>query len=212
MRGLKKRGQLPAQVLIENVMGFLSANSGADFRLACEALSELGYWLDVIVVDAKHFTPQSRPRLFIIGALEARVSGDVRHEVHRDATESNDPLRPKKLQEALSGLQLETGLFSVRAAPLPPEQRMVEEVLDLHSGQWWEHQKVAKHLDEMSENHRSIIEAFRCGGAWKLGTMYRRVRRGISRTEIRWDGGRLPSDTERWQQQADGFCRWFRRA
>ena len=41
---------------------------------------------------------------------------------------------------------------------------MVEEILDLHCGQWWEHQKVAKHLDEMSENHRSVIEAFRCGG------------------------------------------------
>ena len=59
MRGLKKRGQLPAQVLIENVMGFLSANSGTDFRWACEALSELGYWLDVIVVDAKHLRPRA---------------------------------------------------------------------------------------------------------------------------------------------------------
>ena len=65
---------------------------------------------------------------------------------------------------------------------------MVEEILDLHCGQWWEHQKVEKHLNEMSENHRSVIEAFRRGDAWKLGTMYRRVRRGTSRTEIRWDG------------------------
>ena len=188
MRGLKKRGQLPAQVLIENVMGFLSANSGTDFRWACEALSELGYWLDVIVVDAKHFTPQSRPRLFIVGALAARVSGDSFHEVSQDVTDTDDPLRPKKLREALSRLQLQTGLFQARNAPLPPEQRMVEEILDLHCGQWWEHQKVEKHLNEMSENHRSIIEGFRRGDAWKLGTMYRRVRRGTSRTEIRWDG------------------------
>ena len=38
MRGLKKRGQLPAQVLIENVMGFLSANSAYGFSFGLRGL------------------------------------------------------------------------------------------------------------------------------------------------------------------------------
>ena len=70
LRHLKSQDRLPSPVLVENVRGFLSSHDGKFFRMALSALSRLGYCIDAFVVDAKHFVPQSRPRLFIVGFLE----------------------------------------------------------------------------------------------------------------------------------------------
>jgi DNA (cytosine-5)-methyltransferase 1 len=68
--------QRPKLLLIENVTGLLSSNNGADFRALVAAINDLGYAADAMMVDAAHFTPQSRPRLFVIGVaggLETRA-------------------------------------------------------------------------------------------------------------------------------------------
>jgi len=60
---LKQLGsRRPPIVLIENVVGFLNSHRGEDFRVALEALGELGYSYDAFVLNAVHFVPQSRPR------------------------------------------------------------------------------------------------------------------------------------------------------
>ena len=58
----------PPLVLVENVHGWLHSNGGKDFRLTVKALNDLGYTCDVIALDSLRFTPQSRPRIFLIGA------------------------------------------------------------------------------------------------------------------------------------------------
>ena len=58
--------------MLENVLGWLTANKGQDFRESVEALNQLGYTMDVFVLNAHHFTPQSRPRMFLIGAQGQR--------------------------------------------------------------------------------------------------------------------------------------------
>ena len=70
MQRLKNEGRMPPLLMLENVTGLLTGNTGKDFREVCHSASKLGFFLDAFVVDAKHFTPQSRPRLFIIGVLE----------------------------------------------------------------------------------------------------------------------------------------------
>lgn len=55
--------------MLENVTGFLSSNRGQDFATIARRLSDLGYRLDAFVLDACHFTPQSRPRVFVIGLV-----------------------------------------------------------------------------------------------------------------------------------------------
>jgi hypothetical protein len=67
MKKLREQGQAPRAVLVENVIGFLSSHDGKFFKIALQQLADLGYYLDAFVVDAKHFVPQSRPRLFIVG-------------------------------------------------------------------------------------------------------------------------------------------------
>ena len=66
IRGMGRRK--PPIVLLENVTGFLSSHNGNDFQDACVALNELGYAVDAFIIDAVHFVPQSRQRLFVVGS------------------------------------------------------------------------------------------------------------------------------------------------
>ena len=64
IRDMDKRR--PPLVMLENVVGFLMSHGGRDFEQALLALNELGYAVDAIILNAIHWTPQSRPRLFVI--------------------------------------------------------------------------------------------------------------------------------------------------
>lgn len=57
----------PPLILLENVTGFLTSNNGKDFKDALLGLNNLGYAVDAFIIDASHFVPQSRVRLFIVG-------------------------------------------------------------------------------------------------------------------------------------------------
>ena len=63
---MKIEGRAPPILVLENVCGALTSNGGRDFTEICRALSSFGYDFGAVVVDARHFVPQSRPRLFII--------------------------------------------------------------------------------------------------------------------------------------------------
>lgn len=56
----------PKILLLENVTGLLSTNRGDNYRSLHMALVERGYTCGAIVLNASHFVPQSRPRVFII--------------------------------------------------------------------------------------------------------------------------------------------------
>jgi DNA (cytosine-5)-methyltransferase 1 len=66
LRILGEMPRRPAILLIENVAGLLSANQGANYTKLHYALLELGYNSGAMLIDAIHFVPQSRPRVFII--------------------------------------------------------------------------------------------------------------------------------------------------
>jgi DNA (cytosine-5)-methyltransferase 1 len=66
LRILQEMRQRPSVLLIENVAGLLSANHGKNYTKLHHALLDLGYRSGAILVDAVHFVPQSRPRVFVI--------------------------------------------------------------------------------------------------------------------------------------------------
>jgi len=66
IREMKRRR--PKAVLLENVPSFATSKAGQDLEDAIRELNELGYVCDLVVLDARFFVPQSRPRLFIIGS------------------------------------------------------------------------------------------------------------------------------------------------
>jgi len=195
---LTKGGNAPSIILIENVMGFLTSHGGSDFKAACTALSDSGYWLDSFMIDAKHFTPQSRPRLFIVGCKKEALPADAirrpADELSRSMSQwsmtiqDQQLLRPKKLVDQLLTLNLSTGLFCLKVNPMPNLEGSIDDIIDKTNGDWWTDEKINKHLNEMSEAHRDRLASLSKGKTLTAGTMYRRVRHGKSRTEIRTDG------------------------
>lgn len=57
----------PRTLMIENVMGFLTANGGKDWETVVAGIQVLGYQTAHIVVNASAFVPQSRARVFLFG-------------------------------------------------------------------------------------------------------------------------------------------------
>ncbi len=118
-RTLEKMGnRRPPLILIENVPGFISSHKGSDFRDAIEELNRLGYRCDPFIVNATHFVPQSRRRLFIVGALE--VLGVMR-PLSEALLHSESELRPPLLRQFIE--QNRDLKWSLQFLPRPPERR-----------------------------------------------------------------------------------------
>ena len=56
----------PKIIVLENVAGAITSRNGADFRAICDAVAKGGYFVGAFLADARHFVPQSRPRLFFV--------------------------------------------------------------------------------------------------------------------------------------------------
>lgn len=65
---LKRR--IPKIIVLENVYGAITSNQGRDFASICSALASEGYRLGALVIDAKHFVPQSRQRFFMVAVRQ----------------------------------------------------------------------------------------------------------------------------------------------
>lgn len=70
LRELDQSGKRPPILVAENVVGFVVAHQGKHFRKAYKALRELGYKLGALIIDARMFLPQSRPRAFVVAVSE----------------------------------------------------------------------------------------------------------------------------------------------
>jgi DNA (cytosine-5)-methyltransferase 1 len=96
----------PAAFLLENVKNLISHDKGNTFRVIHDVLEkELGYTVSWRVIDAKHFVPQHRERIIIVGfkngvsadlgslklpsLLKAPRLGEILHK--QDGTEAADP-------------------------------------------------------------------------------------------------------------------------
>ena len=69
LRVLDEMVERPKLLLLENVTGLLSTNNGENYKTLHMALVERGYDCGAIVLNASHFVPQSRPRVFIIAVV-----------------------------------------------------------------------------------------------------------------------------------------------
>lgn len=188
LRSLAERR--PKLVMLENVVGFLTSREGADFSAAASSLAKLGYWLDAFVIDARHFVPQSRPRVFVIGMADdlRPLHGGAIDLFGRAGVEEN-AFRPLSIVRLIKSLHLETG-WAVLDLPSPPRgTQRLEDVIDLDPDQqWWDSRQVDRHYAMMSDVHRGRIDRFLVSGSDFVGTVFRRVRKDGQRAEVRFDG------------------------
>jgi DNA (cytosine-5)-methyltransferase 1 len=57
----------PSAFLLENVRNLVSHDKGNTFEIIRETLDDLGYDVKCRVIDGRHWTPQHRERIFIVG-------------------------------------------------------------------------------------------------------------------------------------------------
>jgi DNA (cytosine-5)-methyltransferase 1 len=172
----------PSIVLLENVVGFLMSNGGGDFEQALTALNELGYSVDAFILNAMHWTPQSRARLFVV----ARHGRDG----PRNTTAIETDSRPQALCEFINFHQhLYWDLRSLPPLP-PPAKRLADIVEDLPNDDphWWSDDRAAYFMAQLSEKHAMIAEQMIAGKSTTYATAFRRVRNGKSMAELRTDG------------------------
>lgn len=66
MKGLREEGRGPTIIALENVVGLLTSQGGADFRELVSAMVAIGYRVGAMTINAERFVPQSRPRVFFV--------------------------------------------------------------------------------------------------------------------------------------------------
>lgn len=171
----------PAVVMLENVIGFATSHGGEDLIAAVRRLNGLGYTCDVLTVDARHFVPQSRPRLFVVG-----TSGEKAQHGPWEVSESRPPWLTRFFNENHINLNL-----AQRPLPaLPSEEGInLSSILERLSPQhhaWWEPARVEKFVGSLSTLQQGRLKKL-IGGQVSWRTAYRRTRRGVPVWEIRAD-------------------------
>lgn len=179
----------PSVVMLENVVGFLTSRKGQDFAAATRRLADLGYWLDAIVLDACHFTPQSRPRVFVVGIVPTLKPKEKMEKGWLWPVEQPHPLRPDTVMHFKRTLDLPTGWVTL-PVPSPPNLSMkLADTIDIDDGQeWWSEHEVDRHYKMMSDLHREHVDEILASGERWVGTIFRRIRNKTMRAEVRFDG------------------------
>jgi len=174
----------PAALLVENVTGFLTSCGGRDLADVCGRLAKMDYCVDLVVVDARWFAPQSRPRLFVLAVQRRLLAQPALPTVWVTR------LRPA----ALRRFQAQHGELPFVELPLPePPLRtsaalvsVLDEVPE-NDPVWWPGERVTATLDTMAPTHRSRVAELARGERDGVATMYRRVRGGRTVAEVRGD-------------------------
>ncbi len=177
----------PPIILLENVVGFLTSHGGRDLQAALLALNRLGYSVDAVIIDASKFVPQSRVRLFVIGALR---NGHSNWQIQESLRFYESDLRPKALADFIfSHPEI---VWDIRKLPpLPRSSQSLSDVLEElpdDSSFWWSNERRNYLISQMSEKHAKKLRKMIDNKKWSYGTVFRRVRKGKSMAELRTDG------------------------
>lgn len=179
----------PKLILLENVIGFLSSHKGQDFRATIRELNALGYECDAFVLNALHFVPQSRPRLFLF-AVE---SGSVLpyETVAECARLPKHPARPEQLIRAIranNDLRWKLAQHLPSLPALKGNLDQVVEVIPTESELWWDTRREKHLLSQLSPRHKAALRHLMSLSVVSVATVYRRMRGDRIRAELRCDG------------------------
>jgi DNA (cytosine-5)-methyltransferase 1 len=192
LEALNIQGRVPRLVVIENVIGALTSNGGDDFAKICRVLRRLDYVVGALTVDAAHFLPQSRPRLFLVAA-----QSDVAIPPRLAAAEPRSVFASSALKRAHAALDVESArAWRWWALPLPPRANLA--LADLiepnpEGVAWRKTEQTRAMMAILSEGSRRRVEAARAEGDVQIGALYRRTRPDGKggrrmRAEARFDG------------------------
>ncbi|WP_245566061.1 DNA cytosine methyltransferase [Thermocrispum municipale] len=169
----------PEVVALENVVGLATSHGGEDLAAAVRELNRLGYSADILTLDARRFVPQSRPRLFIVGAQAPPA----------DEPEPNNEIRPDWLQAPFGDPTLRTHRAALPTPP-PPLTKGLSTVIERMSPddeRWWDQKRTEAFIESLSPIQRERLKQFSASKSLVYRTAYRRTRNGKPVWEVRPD-------------------------
>jgi DNA (cytosine-5)-methyltransferase 1 len=192
MRALAAQGRSPRLIVLENVAGVLTSKGGMDFAAICAALRSLGCRFGALTIDAAHFLPQSRPRVFIVAIPRAYapptwIVGSGPSPTHASAA----------LQRAAAALppQLAADWLWWRVPEPPRTNLQLADCIDGEANEtrWHSAQQTEGLLAALSPASRRDVDLARVSGERTIGALFRRTRPdglgGVRvQAEARFDG------------------------
>lgn len=191
LEALCLEGRGPRTIILENVYGAITSNGGRDFIAIATTLAKSGYRFGALVVDAKHFVAQSRPRLFILA-----VQDGVELPSHMICEQPESEWVPSRLYAAYEQLPADIRLKALWwSLPKPlarpkPFSQLIEDQPD--SVEWHSPAATRKLLAMMSPINLAKVQAAKKAGRRMVGGVYRRTRldskgEKVQRAEVRFD-------------------------
>ena len=191
MEGLIAEERAPRVVVLENVCGALTSHRGKDFATLCSSLVEGGYSVGAMIIDAVHFLPQSRARLFVVG-----VKNGVQIPRHLIGLNPMSPWHPSALLRAYDQLPLSTKqswIWWQMALPTPRTQKL-DSIVDEtgNTPPWFSEQETKRLLEMMTPLHQAKVQKAIRYGRRVIGSLYKRTRPTSDggkqqRAEVRFD-------------------------
>jgi DNA (cytosine-5)-methyltransferase 1 len=191
MLELRKERREPRLIVLENVCGALTSHGGKGFVAIAEAIAAAGYRLGALVIDAAHFVPQSRPRLFIVAVRAdiaippALVTAHANQRWHTPALRNAEARICKSARVAW--------LWWTLPAP-PARNSRLADILEenLEAIAWHTPAQTARLLGIMNPLHQAKLAAARHSGEFRVGAVFRRTRIDENgarrqRAEVRFD-------------------------
>lgn len=184
MRDLYDAERRPPIIVIENVTGLLY---GDNFTGLCEALAALDMKFGAMVLDAKWFLPQSRPRVFLI-AVDRRVKSETLTEDLPFGPHIQKALVSawRKLPESIK----DRWVWWRFEPPIRRRSPAVERLIDSDpiGVEWNSDFETKRLLGMMTERNRAKVKEVVESGKFRVGFLYKRMREGKQRAEVRFDG------------------------
>lgn len=180
MKALSAQGRAPPVIVIENVVGLLTSHQGDDFTALCGVLSEDGYRFGALEIDAGAFVPQSRPRVFVVATRLPTGELEGRSAFHTRAVREAAARLPEDLQASWIWWGL----------PSPPARNTdLAVVLEPDAAVTWNPpERTEALLALMAPAHRQAVDDRLKAGGRSVGAVFRRMRGGEQRAEVRFDG------------------------
>lgn len=162
----------PPVLVAENVTGLVSAQEGKHYRLLHESLVERGYQVGAVLLDARHWVPQSRQRIFVIAIKNGLPipKGLTSHGANW--------LHPPTITRAVTGLPSWVWWWM----PRPPKRTArLEDIIE------WD---VDSDAPEVSERNMGMVPPRhkQLMGIVCVAPGYKRTRQGKQVLELRFDG------------------------
>jgi DNA (cytosine-5)-methyltransferase 1 len=190
MTALKKEGRAPRTIVLENVFGALTSRGGKDFAAICTALSKADYRFGAVVIDALHFVPQSRQRVFFVAVEPGNIPSQMISKA------PIGPWHPSALVNAYMHVPKaakQNWLWWKPPEPPKRNSKFADLIEDEPTGVRWHKKAETAHLlSLMSPLNAAKLEAAKSAGRRIVGGVYRRTRPTKDggrqqRAEVRFD-------------------------